>query len=207
MIKLNDLFYADPKGLWALLCEAGKRKILGPWEDEGPGDFTGDWTPIRHRRDASGGIVAYYGLDCGESIWGVSGTVLDDQPDTEGPQEACDAYLRARGWLLIDLRPGVVVPGWVVDEGGCQRADGLLVERFMTSLLVTWPGGRLERRTIGTHQTFVAWATEFDCESFPEADINGHHFLMGQWTCSAPGCEADRSDVDRRNECPFTALF
>jgi len=207
-MKFKDFLYMDPKGLWALLQEAGKMKVLGPWEDEVPADHTGDWTPIAHRRDPSGQEVAYYGADVGGLIWGVSGTPLDNQPDTVGNRKACDNYLRARGWTLIDLPEAVVVRGWTAQEVGWTRdCDGCHVERFMDSLLVTWPDGRTERRTVGMLQTFAAWSVEFMYESFPEVDINGHHFMPGCWVCMVDGCDATRESAATLDQCPHETPF
>ena len=99
-MTFDKLLNADPMGLLALAKEIRGKKIMGPW---GPVDDPGaayGWQAYSVRRSISGAASALHSPGAGQ--WHTSYTTDDDQPDTYGNREACDNYLRARGWILID---------------------------------------------------------------------------------------------------------
>jgi len=102
-MDIRDLVKSDPPGALALLksISTHRRKFLGPWEERHDGSGALGWTYYFVRFDPLGASEAIHNPSMGQ--WCVIRTAEDDQPDTDGTREACDAYLRARGWTLIDL--------------------------------------------------------------------------------------------------------
>ena len=124
-MDIRDLAKSDPAQALAVLksISARRMKLLGPWEERKDASGALGWTYYFVRVAPLGGGEAIYNPHMGQ--WCVTRTAEDNQPDTDGTRESCDAYLIARGWTLIDLpstEPAVGRdPGAIVIEDGGAR--------------------------------------------------------------------------------------
>ena len=197
---LHDMMESNPAGLWELLLAAGAEKVLGPWEEgREPVETSYGWLPLAHRRSPSGADMAYYGLHYGDPSWGVSGTVEDNQPDTLGPREACDAYLRARGWVLIDVMEKavpvvIVLKRHLWKDGACVN-EGCVARQNTDSETYTCP---VVAGSIGAPVPVRPM--------LPGLMTNGHSFKPDQEQCCNQGCETTR-DVALVYDCPSELPF
>jgi hypothetical protein len=101
-MKLQEHLDTDPIALLSLLREARSKKIMGPWTIDTTPPAPGIWSPGWQRKSVHCNGNAYTGIYGDDLFWGVHITRDDDRGDTVGNREACDAYLRSRGWILID---------------------------------------------------------------------------------------------------------